>query len=515
MLARRVPRWWRAAPAATGRRGSPTAARLSPSEGGQTAGPLIGASHALLPAPGADGVLLLTAPPEEAADDWAAATVALGRCRLVQARGSRTGADGAAATSRPRTTRSATSSWSTAARTRMGSPTRPGSGTARPGAGPRRAHRVPGCRPRWPGTPPAARWCSTAATVRMLSPARSGTTPGRGTATCGPGCPRAVRSPAAGRRRRSPATRGRSWSTAGIRWSTTNLPPALGDTWVWADGAWTLADDAGGPGPLVNAQALVHPTLGTLLAGGSDLERETGDVWRWTGDSWETYAREVLPPRQAFGMAYDEARGVVVLTGGVVEPGRHGSSPGRVGVVGRSRGSRGPGRRPPAGLTAQSGGQTSGDAAATSARRAGAAQRQQRGAAGLGLEGGQRAAVVLERERRRSPGPAGPARRAPRSAAARRAARRARGRWRRFISRSATSGRQRATSSAASASAASSSARAQRPVGLAHVGQLAALGGHDRPGDRRAHPVRHQPVQARSPPRRARPRPRRPRGPRR
>ena len=99
------------------------------------------------------------------------------------------------------------------------------------------------------------------------------------------------------------------------------LPPALGDTWVWADGAWTLADDAGGPGPLVNAQALVHPTLGTLLAGGSDFDRENGDVWRWTGDRWETYAREVLEPRQAFGMAYDEARGVVVLTGGVVEPG--------------------------------------------------------------------------------------------------------------------------------------------------------------------------------------------------
>ena len=100
-----------------------------------------------------------------------------------------------------------------------------------------------------------------------------------------------------------------------------DLPPALGDTWVWNDGAWSLDDDAGGPGRLVNAQALVHPTFGILLAGGSDFDDENGDVWRWTGDRWETYARDVLPPRQAFGMAYDEARGVVVLTGGVVEPG--------------------------------------------------------------------------------------------------------------------------------------------------------------------------------------------------
>ena len=99
------------------------------------------------------------------------------------------------------------------------------------------------------------------------------------------------------------------------------LPPALGDTWVLSDGAWSLDDDAGGPGPLVNAQALAHPTLGILLAGGSDLDGETGDVWRWTGDRWETYAQDVLPPRQAFGMAFDESRGVVVLTGGVVEPG--------------------------------------------------------------------------------------------------------------------------------------------------------------------------------------------------
>ena len=69
------------------------------------------------------------------------------------------------------------------------------------------------------------------------------------------------------------------------------LPPALGDTWVLSDGAWSLDDDAGGPGPLVNAQALAHPTLGILLAGGSDLDGETGDVWRWTGDRWETYAQ--------------------------------------------------------------------------------------------------------------------------------------------------------------------------------------------------------------------------------
>ena len=36
----------------------------SPSSGGDTPGPLMGASQALLPAPGDDGVLLVTGPPE-------------------------------------------------------------------------------------------------------------------------------------------------------------------------------------------------------------------------------------------------------------------------------------------------------------------------------------------------------------------------------------------------------------------------------------------------------------------
>ena len=53
---------------ATGRPAESTEASLSPSDGGDTAGPLIGASHVLLPAPGADGVLLVTGPPEGVPD---------------------------------------------------------------------------------------------------------------------------------------------------------------------------------------------------------------------------------------------------------------------------------------------------------------------------------------------------------------------------------------------------------------------------------------------------------------
>ena len=94
-----------------------------------------------------------------------------------------------------------------------------------------------------------------------------------------------------------------------------------GDTWVWADARWTARPNASGPGRLVNAQALDHPQLGTLLVGGSDLEQATGDVWHWDGDRWLPMAQGVFPARQAFGLAHDAARDVVVLTGGLVEPG--------------------------------------------------------------------------------------------------------------------------------------------------------------------------------------------------
>ena len=80
---------------------------------------------------------------------------------------------------------------------------------------------------------------------------------------------------------------------------------------------------------------------------------------------------------------------------------------------------------------------------------AGPAQRRDRGSSGLGVVRRERTAVVLERELGdlegldAARGQVGAARRAPR------AVRRTTGRCRRFISRSATSGRQRATSSRA------------------------------------------------------------------
>lgn len=101
-----------------------------------------------------------------------------------------------------------------------------------------------------------------------------------------------------------------------------DAPIALGDTWVWAGDRWRAAPAADQPGPLLNANGVVHPTHGLLIVGGADAaSEETGQAWTWSGETWEALPADVVPARQAFGLAYDEERGVVVLTGGVVEPG--------------------------------------------------------------------------------------------------------------------------------------------------------------------------------------------------
>ncbi|GAA2131600.1 kelch repeat-containing protein [Nocardioides bigeumensis] len=101
-----------------------------------------------------------------------------------------------------------------------------------------------------------------------------------------------------------------------------DAPLALGDTWRWDGGGWREVPGASQPGPLVNAAMVVHPAHGLLLLGGGDVRsRERGRVWRWTGAQWRALPPGLLPGRQAFGAAYDADQAVVVLTGGLVEPG--------------------------------------------------------------------------------------------------------------------------------------------------------------------------------------------------
>ena len=55
-----------------------------------------------------------------------------------------------------------------------------------------------------------------------------------------------------------------------------DAPAAVGDTWVCVVGdRWRPIRGGGQPGPLVNANGVVHPDHGLLLVGGSDSRGRT------------------------------------------------------------------------------------------------------------------------------------------------------------------------------------------------------------------------------------------------
>jgi hypothetical protein len=97
------------------------------------------------------------------------------------------------------------------------------------------------------------------------------------------------------------------------------------DTWRWDGASWSEVTPADGPGPRVNAPGVWHPGLdGILMVGGGTGQDDpfSAETWLWRDDTWTDITGAVEPsPRNAHALAYDEAREVVVLVGGIAEPG--------------------------------------------------------------------------------------------------------------------------------------------------------------------------------------------------
>jgi hypothetical protein len=99
-------------------------------------------------------------------------------------------------------------------------------------------------------------------------------------------------------------------------------PTALSDTWLWDGGRWRPAAPPASPGPRVNVAATFHAGLRRLVqVAGADDARMNGDLWTWDGAAWTRLPDSGLPPRQAVGLAYDQRRDRLVLTGGLDRPG--------------------------------------------------------------------------------------------------------------------------------------------------------------------------------------------------
>ncbi|MEE8368205.1 MAG: VCBS repeat-containing protein [Thermoanaerobaculia bacterium] len=89
------------------------------------------------------------------------------------------------------------------------------------------------------------------------------------------------------------------------------------DTWEWDGESWTQVSSTG-PGLRYNVVMAYDERRGvSVLFGGVTGGLVLGDTWEWDGESWSQVGVGGPPARNLHSMAYDSRRGVVVLFGGV------------------------------------------------------------------------------------------------------------------------------------------------------------------------------------------------------
>jgi hypothetical protein len=96
--------------------------------------------------------------------------------------------------------------------------------------------------------------------------------------------------------------------------SQSGVPIDLDDTWLWDGQTWTEQFPGTTP-PSSSSATLVYDaaTDSVVLVGAGPQS----DLWTWNGQDWTAVVSPQNPPsRQATGVAYDAARGVIVLFGG-------------------------------------------------------------------------------------------------------------------------------------------------------------------------------------------------------
>jgi len=98
----------------------------------------------------------------------------------------------------------------------------------------------------------------------------------------------------------------------GLAWDD----PPIGDTWLWDGNVWQQANGTGPPGRTGHAMAFDGARGVVVMYGGYDNENLFTDTWEWDGSAWSE--RLVAGPgiRSGHAMAYDRDRSVTMLYAG-------------------------------------------------------------------------------------------------------------------------------------------------------------------------------------------------------
>ena len=88
----------------------------------------------------------------------------------------------------------------------------------------------------------------------------------------------------------------------------------MGDTWEWDGARWQkIAVSGESPSPRSHHRMAYDAARGNVVLFGGD---DTGETWTWDGTRWTRHATAGPPPTNVHAMAYDARRGRVVLFGG-------------------------------------------------------------------------------------------------------------------------------------------------------------------------------------------------------
>jgi cysteine-rich repeat protein len=101
----------------------------------------------------------------------------------------------------------------------------------------------------------------------------------------------------------------------------TSRPHVLSDTWVWSGGSWQQQHPAVSPPRRVqHAMAFDSARGRVVLFGGSVYGSDHvlgDDTWEWSGSTWLARTPDTRPPaRRGHAMVYDAARGKTLMFGG-------------------------------------------------------------------------------------------------------------------------------------------------------------------------------------------------------